>query len=273
VDQAWPTAPWHLFAHDSLNSGVGYLIEHGHRLAGWTVGLCVSVLAVGLWYGESRRWLVWLGIAAFLGVGIQGLLGGFRVRLNALFGPDLAMIHGIFGQMVFALLVSVAVCTSRSWAQVADAAHEDNPALRRAALHLFALVLLQLVLGAFLRHKGAPLAQRGHLLMAFAVVAAAVWLLKLVHDTGDSRLKGVGRILAGLLLFQLVLGVESWLVKFAAEPSVPGHWLWSRELVRSSHVVVGALVLAASAVVCLETQRRAGWALSRLPVRRLEGAA
>jgi cytochrome c oxidase assembly protein subunit 15 len=276
VDPHWPTAPWHLLSEPEspLASGIGYLIEHGHRLAGWTVGLCSIVLVIGLWRYESRRWLRNLGLAALIGVGIQGLLGGFRVRLNALFGPDLALIHGVFGQLVFALLVSVAVCTSRAWSQPAESDAEESPALRKTALLVVGLMLLQLVLGAVLRHKGAALAQRGHLLLAFAVVVAVVWLVKSCHDSGDRRLWNVAHVLAVLIVLQLTLGVEAWLVKFASsEPLPPGHWLWSRELVRSGHVVVGSLMLATSVVIGLEVQRRAGWVFGRSPVSRLEGAA
>jgi hypothetical protein len=106
------------------------------------------------------------------------------------------------------------------------------------------------------------------------VVAAAAWLIKLIHDSGDRRLWSVARVLAGLIVLQLTLGIEAWLVKFAApEPLPPGHWLWSRELARSGHVVVGSLVLAASVVIYLEALRRSGWAWVRSPIRQLEGAA
>ena len=44
---------------------------------------------------------------------IQGLFGGFRVMLNELVGTDLATVHGIFAQVVFCLLISIAVLTGR----------------------------------------------------------------------------------------------------------------------------------------------------------------
>ncbi len=280
VDREWPTVPWHLFVEAWEPYGLGYLIEHGHRLAGYAVGVCAIVLVAGLWLSEPRRWLCWLGTAALLGVICQGLLGGFRVRLNALFGPDLAMIHGIFGQMVFATLVSVALCTSRRWADEDEVRHapEDTAPFRRASLLVTALVLCQLALGAWLRHKNSSLALRGHLLIAFVVVAAVAWLVKTVYQEAlaGARSRGAARLLAILVGVQLLLGVEALLVKLfmGPTPMTGPHWLLSRDLTRSLHVVVGSFVLAASVVVTLEAQRRTAWA-GRCPATaaRLEGAA
>ena len=43
----------------------------------------ILMLAVSLWLREPRRGVRWLGLAALLGVCVQGLLGGLRVNLNA----------------------------------------------------------------------------------------------------------------------------------------------------------------------------------------------
>src|SRR6185369_6198627 len=57
----------------------GVLYEHGHRMIAATVGLLVSVLTVWLLKAESRRWVRRLGVAAFLAVVAQGVLGGITV--------------------------------------------------------------------------------------------------------------------------------------------------------------------------------------------------
>src|SRR5262249_55947500 len=118
VDPQSVRVPWHLFtipAGEWLARGAGYLIEHGHRTFGWLVGTCVIVLALGLWFGARRSGVRWLGWVALLMVSVQGVLGIFRVKLNALAGADLAMVHGLFAQLVVATLVGVAVVTSRDW--------------------------------------------------------------------------------------------------------------------------------------------------------------
>src|SRR5205823_4680372 len=103
-------------------------------------------------------WLGWLGVLALAGVIVQGLLGGFRVVLNALVGTNLALIHGLFAQLVFALLVSLAVFTSRSWS--APRVFPREAAADRIgvlSVALVFLVFLQLIFGAILRHTDLPI--------------------------------------------------------------------------------------------------------------------
>lgn len=277
VDRDWPTEPWLLFVISWVEHGVGFLIEHGHRLAANTVGVCAIVLAVALWRSGPR--FRWLGIAALLGVCVQGLLGGMRVKLDALFGPNLAAIHGCFGQMVFALLVTVTLVTSRRWSMEVEASPpEQTAAVRHWSLLVVGLVFLQLVLGAVLRHRGFSLALRGHLLIAFAVTATVAWLLKtvLTDRPTDAGLRAAAWLLASLVLLQLTLGVEAFFVKQSTPVlETAPHWLWRRDLVRSGHVLVGSFVLAAAVVVSLEARRRTAWAASLSPAAagRLEGAA
>src|SRR5437773_781241 len=63
VDPKGFRSPWHLFTLGSDQLHLGYLIEHGHRLAGFVVGVCCIVLAVGLsvtargWFFRSLGWL------------------------------------------------------------------------------------------------------------------------------------------------------------------------------------------------------------------------
>src|SRR5262249_48665429 len=203
VDPVGFREPWHLLRTPLQELGLGFVIEHSHRLAGFVVGTCVIVLAIALWLREPRRWVRWLGLAALVGVSMQGLLGGLRVNLNALMGNNLALIHGCFAQLVFALLVSLALWTSRGW-QTASAA-ADTPQLRHWSLLTACLVYSQAVLGALVRHKDVALGARAHLLVAFAVVAAVVWLGKLVADShpGDKfRMRPV-QGLAALVCLQL----------------------------------------------------------------------
>jgi cytochrome c oxidase assembly protein subunit 15 len=282
ADEVGFRTPWHLatlWLERTLKPrGLGFLIEHSHRLAGFVVGSCAIVLAVWSWLRAPTRWLRWLGVAALVGVSLQGLLGGFRVNLHQLLGPDLALVHGCFGQMVFALLVSVALLSSRGWSEpVEHAAPDELPRARRTAwfaLLVTGLVVGQLIFGAVLRHKGSPLGQRLHLLLAFGVVAAVVWLLRLTAD--DRRLSGAARLLVALVALQVLLGVEAWMIRFAGFGlTLPEEVIWRRDLTRSAHVLTGALILAASVAATLEAFRRAAPAASPAaePVGQLEGAA
>ena len=135
------------------------LAEHSHRLLGMLVGFLTVVLAIWIHYRERRAWvrrLVWLALALVI---VQGLLGGLRVRLDSL---DTAMVHGIFGQVVFCTMMAVVVGLSRWWRELPQ--ELDAPAARSwRRMRLWGLVLcggifVQLVVGAMMRHRGAGLA-------------------------------------------------------------------------------------------------------------------
>jgi cytochrome c oxidase assembly protein subunit 15 len=269
----------------------GMVIEYSHRLAGILVGVFAIVLALGLWLRERRLWLRWVGTAGLAAVVVQGLLGKYRVDLNAILGRDLALVHGCSAQLVFALLVSLVLFTSRSWStQVAPPANaRDAARLWRWGLGTTCLVYLQIVLGAVVRHRDVPFGARLHLLVAFGVVAAVAWLIKLVLDS-HPRQRGLtvpAVLLAGFVGGQLVLGVEAWMARFPSP-------MWNQtqplplhpELFRSLHSLVGALVFATTLVVALQAYRRT-WPVTErtearttntvettkaAPVGRLEGA-
>jgi heme A synthase len=254
ADPVWPTSPWYLFVISWQEPSTGFLIEHSHRLAGYVVGCCVIVLAVGLWITKRPR-LRWLGLAALLGVSAQGLLGGFRVKLNAILGTDLAAIHGCFAQVVFSLLVGIALLTAPR-AEVEEFTSHKRTRFRRLGMTLTALVFLQLVWGALVRHTNGALAQRLHVLTAFAVVVAAAWFVKGVAESPDAR-RHFGKaavILAGLLLVQVLLGIEAWFGKFGSGVLPELQKLTARQaVVRTGHMLIGSWILATAVVLTLKT--------------------
>lgn len=262
ADPIWPTVPWHLALIDWQEPNPGFVIEHTHRLAGYIVGCCVIVLTLGLVATARCSWLKWLGAAALGGVIVQGMLGGFRVVLHAWLGTNLAIIHGCFAQIVFSLLVSLAVVTSARYAALPT---DETPRLRWGSLALTALVFLQLIWGALVRHTNGALAQRMHLLTAFAVVAVAVWFAyaALASPSSRSVLRWPLIVLGVLLALQVMLGVESWLGKFAGfvlpelqKPTI------AQGATRVSHVLVGSFILATSVVLTVLTYRPAAATVS-----------
>jgi cytochrome c oxidase assembly protein subunit 15 len=257
ADPIWPTTPWHLAFIDWSEPNPGFVIEHSHRLAGYIVGCCVIVLTLGLLCTARRGWLKWLGVVALAGVIVQGLLGGFRVVLHAWLGTNLAIVHGCFAQIVFSLLVSLAVLTSARFA-VTGLPAEETPRLRRWSLALTGLVFLQLIWGALVRHTNGALAQRMHILTAFTVVAVAVWFARTSLASPSAR-RMLGRtllVLGVLLTLQVMLGIESWMGKFAGvllpelhKPTV------AQAATRVAHVLVGSFILAASVVLTVRVYR------------------
>jgi heme A synthase len=271
VDPVGLREPWHLFTIlNRVLYEIGLLIEHSHRLVGFIVGTCVIVLAFGLWLREPRGWVRWLGLAALVGVCVQGLLGIFRVNLHAWIGPQLALVHGCFAQLVFATLVGIAVCTSRHWIEgISETAEDVNPKLQRWTIVTTALIYLQVVLGAFVRHTNAPLGQRGHLIVAFGVVAAVVWLMRLVFENPSTgkALAASATILALLVGCQVLLGVEAWMLKFSGgmaitdlRPIEP-----REEIVRTAHYLLGSGVFATAVAVAFQAHRKTVWSFRIAP--------
>jgi hypothetical protein len=245
ADPVWPTKPTALLDSSAEQlQDVRWVVEHSHRLAGYVVGCCAIVLAGWLWLREPRRWLCWLGTAALLGVCAQGVLGGLRVLADVGWGVELRIVHGSFAPVVLGLLVSVAVFTSRAWNALPAG---DVRRLRRASLHTLLLVYAQVVLGVLLRHTYHPLAQRGHLLMAFGAAVGVVLLARLALVSGDRTLRVAGIVLACALGLQLVLGVEVWMAQmshFVLPELLPV--TAARVAVRTAHVLGGALLLSAT---------------------------
>ncbi len=154
----WPTTYGYnmfLFPVTLWKGGVFY--EHTHRLFASFVGLLTTLLAVGLWMRDSRRWLRWLGVAAFVAVVVQGVLGGLRVTL---FKDELGIVHATLGQLFFVLLSLIALFASGRGARLASALRQYpiSRALRWMAGATTVLILVQLILGATMRHQHAGLA-------------------------------------------------------------------------------------------------------------------
>src|SRR5258706_14521200 len=79
----WPnTYGYNMFTFPISKWVGGIFYEHTHRLLASAVGLLTTILAVWLWLADSRKWMRWLGVAAFLGVIAQGVLGGLRVNMH-----------------------------------------------------------------------------------------------------------------------------------------------------------------------------------------------
>jgi heme A synthase len=271
VDPVWPTYPWHLMLISWEEPSPGYVIEHSHRALDYLLGICVIVQAGLCWRFGNGRWIGWLGVVGLLAVIVQGMLGGLRVVLHAWDGPALAACHGVFGQLVLALLVSIALVTSRTWTQ--PAVHTDSAALRRWSLATVGLVLLQLVLGAVTRHTQSALGPRGHLLIAFAVVTGVAGLMRAARDAG--QMSFAVKLLGGFLVIQLLLGVEAWMARFASgrladyQP-VTVH----AAAVRTLHALIGSWILAIAVTIALRAQKRHVWSRVVLSAAEpLEGAA
>jgi cytochrome c oxidase assembly protein subunit 15 len=221
------------------------------------VGAATIVLAVWFLAAERRRWLQALGVLALLAVIGQGILGGYRVRLNS---TSLAAVHGCVAQAFFALMVALCVLTGRDWSPgAAPQPTPDHTHLRRRAAVTLGLVYLQVVAGAWLRHYGTPAALVVHAVLAAAVwghAGALAWRVERMRTEVPSLLAS-GRALAGLVTVQVALGVGAWwlLRPFdgLARPVTT-----AQALIRTAHQANAALLMAATVVLALRAMRHLG---------------
>jgi cytochrome c oxidase assembly protein subunit 15 len=210
----------------------GAFWEHSHRLAGASVGLLTTILAVWLALKESRGWLRKLGWLAFALVIFQGLLGGFRVIFDKHgLGFHFGVFHALVAQVFFTLTCLLAIFTSRSWGGLMDGSPAPvSRALRRMCIGAVVLVLGQLLLGASMRHQHAGLAvpdfplAHGRLWPATDAASLARYEVK------RSDLRGYQPLTAGQIHLHMAHRIGALLTVFAA--AVLG-WRASRELGRN----------------------------------------
>ena len=247
----WPTTfGYNMFLYPLSEMVGGILYEHSHRLMGSIVGLLTVSLFIMLLATDTRRWLKWLGVAALIGVIVQGVLGGLRVtELNRNF----AIVHACLAQAFFALLGGIAWFTSRDGWDNQDSRREpiNLPAskLRRLSLITTCLIYVQLIFGAILRHTGNRL--DAHLLFAFLVTLHIFLLARRILQV--ENMFRLTTFLIVLLAVQLLLGTGAFLAKLTAFGESMAAAL--TVTITTAHVAVGALLLVISFVITLKIYR------------------
>lgn len=250
----WPTTfGYNMFLFPWSKMVGGVFIEHSHRLLGSLVGILTILTAAAVWKTDERKWMRRLGAFAVGLVILQGVLGGMRVVLIKL---NLAIVHACVAQIFFGLMVSTALFTSRGWRE--DAGEIQDKRLARLGLITVFLLYVQIIFGAVLRHTGNRL--DAHLLFA-ALSSIHVILLscKTLKLPNPGALAKEAHCLWLLLLVQLALGFASWIGKYAAmgEAFTPGFII----AITSAHVLVGAMLFAASLVVAIRLNKGGPFAL------------
>jgi cytochrome c oxidase assembly protein subunit 15 len=245
----WPTTfGYNMFLYPWSKMIGNIFYEHSHRLVASGVGLLTIAMAWVFWFQEPRPWLRRLGIAALVLVILQGVIGGLRV---VLLEHTLAIVHAAFAQLFFALTVSLVVFTSAEW-RSAPRPIADGRRLRRLCALTTGLIYVQALLGAVLRHTGERVDL--HLIFAGLVTLHVILILiRVIKFHGDlPALKRPASLLGVLLVLQLGLGLVSYFGKFTSLLGVPVDVLI---LLTTTHVVIGALMLAMSLLLTLRSYR------------------
>ncbi|MBI2070163.1 MAG: heme A synthase [Elusimicrobia bacterium] len=256
----WPLSYGRFFP--PMEGGVFY--EHGHRLVAASVGFLTAILAFWLWFGQEKRFMKVLGVVALGMVISQAVLGGLTVLYKL--PVPVSVGHALMGQVFFSLLTVIAALTKNSDRHHCPLFYDQW--LRFLSLTSVGVVVVQLFLGALMRHAGAGLAipdfplafgqvipplhdslvrlHFSHRIGAMIVscVLGATILYGLRRFRGDSSIRGAVLRLAVLLCVQVILGACT---------------IWSAKatVMATAHVAVGALILAQSIVLTLSAFRDA----------------
>jgi heme a synthase len=245
----WPTS-FGSFRMPRMTGGIKF--EHGHRMIAGAVVILTLILAAWLWRSDPRRWVRRLGGIAVLTIFAQAILGGITVLF---FLPvDISVAHACLAQAFFCIMVSIALFTNPDWRWDEPKVKDSSSfSLRRLATSTTVLIFLQLMLGAAFRHHGFGIIP--HVVGAGLVTVSILWMLARVLSDyrHERRLRRPAFLLTGLLVAQVALGIgsywELWSNQNAPQPLPPV------VLVTTTHVAVGALVLAASLVLTFQTYR------------------
>jgi cytochrome c oxidase assembly protein subunit 15 len=163
----WPLSYGMLFP--PMVGGIFY--EHGHRMVAASVGFLTLMMAAWLAFAEQRRWLRNLGFLALAAVIAQGLLGGIAVLF--LLPTPVSVSHAVLAQTFLLLTIVVAYGLSRERSRREQHSVDASLALQRVSVVALAIIFVQLILGALMRHTGSGLAipdfplTGGHLVPAF----------------------------------------------------------------------------------------------------------
>ena len=248
----WPTSFGSLYKIPPMVGGVKW--EHGHRMFAEFIGLLIIVMAIWTQRVEQRQWmkaLGWIALAAVVG---QGVLGGLTVLFFLPWAISTA--HATLAQTIFCAVVAMAMFTSEGWLQESEPIHERglSPSTNALTTLTAAAVWVQLILGAAFRHSGIKLLP--HLLGACVVAGLICWTVirVLAHYGNVAQLRRPAQLLLALLMLQLGLGFVAYItrVQWSRDAIQP---LASMVLSTVLHVAGGALVLATSVILAIQSRR------------------
>ena len=256
----WPTTyGWNMFTFPMSKWVGGIRFEHTHRLIASAVGLLTIILAAWLQRREERSWVRRLGWGALAAVVAQGLLGGLTVIF--LLPTAVSVAHACLAQTFFCLVVTIALVTSPRFRAGGTAAASF---VSRAAAMTTALVFLQLLAGAVMRHTKAGLAipdfplALGHIVPPIASFAVAIHF---AHRVGAVLVASAAAVCvaASVRLARPGLAKTAWFLAaaVAAQIALGALTVLSKKDVvfTTAHVATGALVLGLSLALFIASRR------------------
>ncbi len=155
----WPNTYGHFMFSFPLDRMVGGIFwEHSHRMIASIAGLLTFGLTYWIWRVDKRRWVKHLAVWTSIAVIVQGVFGGVTVLLGL--PAWTSTFHGTLGQTYFCMSLVLALALSPRWIELPKKEKlEDRRSvpLRTLAMWTVGAVMIQLVLGAYMRHIEAGL--------------------------------------------------------------------------------------------------------------------
>jgi len=227
-----------------------------------TIVFIVKAIRVG---AEHR--IIWLAMAAFTAVCLQGSFGGYTVRQNL---PDwTSTSHGVLAQLFLMIVIAIALQSSAAWRR-RRALGTVSSGTATIVATTWALTFTQFVLGALTRHTDSwgvsvsfpqwsdagffpstdllqypqVLIHLVHRSLAYVVALAIVWqFIRLRSEGASSDVRRTSFVALCLVGVQIALGAGIL-------------WTARGELVTTLHVMVGVVILVTNAITFLSVKGR-----------------
>ncbi len=253
----WPTSDGYLMVtypwFGDFAKNWDKFLEHGHRLAGMLIGIWSIALVVCAFKTQQRRTVKTLSILVLIGVICQGLLGGFRVQLDE---RGLAMLHGAFAAIVFALMGAVVVLSGKKWsAPEPETERNTLRTMKVFSVLVVAILTAQYLFGGLIRHRGTGLHE--HLGLGVASLALIFVNFTFCGFSESGWLRKSGIVLLIIALGQVGLGAGAWVFRFGFTPT--GYVAISDSIqqvgLRTAHTVWGIVTFQAAVVHLLKVFR------------------
>jgi heme a synthase len=239
----------------------GIRFEFGHRVVAGVVVMLTLALASVAARRESRGWVRRCAYAAFAIIIVQAVLGGITVLFELPLA--IAVAHAATAQALFCLMVAIAIFTNPRWERTA---HMEEPSARLPLAMLAALttavVYVQILIGALMRHLGAGLVIPDFPL-SFGAAVPPFWDIYIAVNFAHR----IGALVVSVMIVWTVARVLrehrevaalrrpalALLLLLAAQVSLGAITIWSGRAVlpTTSHVAIGAAVLATSFALTL----------------------
>lgn len=262
--------------------------EHSHRLLAGVLSTVTIIAALWIQFTDTRPWVRRLGWILVGTILIQAVLGGLRVLLDQsnthadtnTVAFCLRVAHAMTAEIAVLLWVTLTVALSRGWMVRGTGIHLVSPKVRSWGHITCAIIFLQIIFGAIMRHGGYafaipaqyfPFNGPDHALLppewtfpvlinflhrvgAVFVTVALIGLANSVYRNADAR-RQLGSWMTLVLitvLFQIYLGTKVILTNKDAN-------------VATAHLLTGAFLLASTWLLTFISYRSKWWPADGIP--------